>query len=164
MKVILVLILFSANLFSGIEGLWRIWVSSFSSIDDVKTILKDCQILNSARPQPPENFSYLFNVSTNTVPLGISIGSFKSEIVLDEETKEGLISGHPDLEKLSSVKKAMEKGWIIRVGTKTWNNKGWVRDENFKKFNKSNQRIRSRFGSCNFKKRRSNTRYFSKVY
>jgi len=108
-------------------------------------MISDIKLLNSARPQPPENFSCLFNVSTNTISSGIYKGDYTTELIIDSDTVEGLISGHPDLEKLSSVKDLLANGWVVRVGTKTWNNNGWIRDGNFDNFNDTIQDFRNKY-------------------
>jgi len=144
MKKLLILFL-TVNLFAGTQGLWKVWVSSFNSLDDVRVMISDIKLLNSARPQPPENFSCLFNVSTNTISSGIYEGDYRAELIIDSDTVEGLISGHPDLEKLSSVKDPLANGWVVRVGTRTWNNNGWIRDGNFDNFNDTIQDFRNKY-------------------
>jgi len=144
MRKLLILFLV-VNLFAGTEGLWRVWRSSFTSDDELRTMRNDIALLNSARPQPPENHFEMFNVSTNTISSGIYEGDYTTELIIDSDTVEGLISGHPDLEKLSSVKNSLTNGWIIRVGTRTWNNDGWIRDSNFDNFNDTIQDFRNKY-------------------
>jgi len=144
MKKLLILILV-VNLFAGTEGLWRVWRSSFTSDDELKTMRNDIALLNFARPQPPENHFEMFNVSTNTISFGIYEGDYTTKLVIDSDTIEGLISGHPDLEKLSSVKDPLANGWIVRLGTRTWDNNGWIRDDNFDNFKNIIQDFKNRY-------------------
>lgn len=134
MKIILGLFL-AINAFAGSEGLWRVWRSSFTSDDQLRTMRNDITLLNSVRPQPPQNYFEEFNVSTNTASNGIAKGNYTTSLVIDTDTVEGLISGSPDLEKLSSVKDPLANGWIVRVATRSWNADGWIRDSQFDNFN-----------------------------
>lgn len=134
MKIILSLFL-AINLFAGTEGLWRVWRSSFTSDTELTTMRNDIALLNSARTQPPENHFEEFNVSTNTVISGIAKGDYSTSLVIDADTVEGLMSGDPDLEKLSSLKDPLANGWIVRIGTRAWNSDGWIRDTQFDNFN-----------------------------
>jgi len=144
MKIILSLLLVS-QIFAGTEGLWRIWRSSFTSDIELITMRDDIALLNSSRSQPPENHSEMFNVSTNTISMGIYEGNYSSSLIIDTDTVEGLINGHPDLEKLSSVKNPLANGWIVRCGTRTWGKNGWIRDEAFDNFNANITDFRDRW-------------------
>jgi len=140
------LIIFLAGIaFAGTEGQWRIWRSSFTSDNELTTMRDDIALLNSSRSQPPENHSEMFNVSTNTISTGIYEGDYSSPLIIDTDTVEGLVSGHPDLEKLSSVKDPLANGWIVRCGTRTWGKNGWIRDEAFDNFSANITDFRDRW-------------------